>query len=47
MAALYWRHKKNGKWTWTKVRQSPEMSMQGLIADMIDYDMILPLEEEE
>ena len=47
MAALYWRHKKNGKWNWTKVQPHEDSSMKEVIKELIDYNMILPLEEEE
>lgn len=47
MARLYWRHKKDGKWTWTKVQVPEDRSQKEIIIEMIDFEMILPLEEEE
>jgi hypothetical protein len=47
MATLYWRHKKNGKWTWTIVKPHEDSSMKEVIKELFDYNMILPLEEEE
>ena len=47
MATLYWRHKKNGKWTWSRVVPHEDSSMKEVIKELIDYNMILPLEEEK
>jgi hypothetical protein len=47
MATLYWRHKKNGKWTWSRVVPHEDSSMKEVIKELIDYNMILPLEEEQ
>ncbi len=47
MATLYWRHKKKGKWTWTRVKPHEDSSMKEVIKELIDYNMIIPLEEEK
>jgi hypothetical protein len=47
MAALYWRYKKNGRWTWTRVKLYKGLSMQNVIDDLDYYSLIHPLEEEE
>ena len=46
MAKLYWRVKRGGKWTWIAVQPHEDSSMKEVIKELIDYNMILPLEEE-
>ncbi len=46
MAALYWRHKRDGKWTWTRVQPHEDSSMREVVKELLDYNMILPLEDE-
>jgi len=47
MAKLYWRVKRDGKWTWIAVQPHKDSSMKEVIKELLDYNMILPLEEEE
>lgn len=47
MARLYWRYKKNGKWTWAAVKSCKGVSMQNVIDELYDLDLIHLLEEEE
>jgi len=47
MAKLYWRHKRDGKWMWTAVQPHADTSMKDVIEELLDYNMILPLEEEK
>ena len=47
MARLYWRVKRDGKWTWIPVQVPENRSMKEIISEMIDFEMILPLEGNE
>ncbi len=47
MAKLYWRVKRDGKWTWIAVQPQQGWFIEEVIKSLLDYDMILPLEEEQ
>lgn len=46
MAKLYWRVKRDGKWTWSPVRSHPKGTMDEVIQELLEYDQILPPVEE-
>ena len=48
MAKLYWRVKRNNKWTWRPVVTEVDDGMDDVIWQLTDYyRLILPVEEEE
>ncbi len=44
MAKLYWRIKKNGKWTWVPMKFQDGISHSDAVTEVLDY-IALPVEE--